>query len=80
MMSLSKKSRSLKSVRTVIISGSVISEDFIEKAKFYFPNAKIVTAYASTEGGVVAVLRKELKGWSSGKAANGCQIKVIKIF
>lgn len=76
LMTKSENFRPIKSVRLAVVSGSVISEDFIEKTKLCFPNAKVFGAYASTEGGLISASNKIQKSWSSGVVANGCKVKV----
>lgn len=72
----SKNPRQIKSVHTIMVGSNVIQEEFLEKSKVYFPNAKMVPVYGSTEGGLVSIARNGQKSWSSGQLNGGYKAKV----
>ena len=77
-MMKSKNYRPLESVKNVRITAQKIHESAVKEIKEVFPNAKLSTAYGSTELDGITRSLGGLKGNSSGQVVFNYSVKVRK--
>lgn len=73
----SPKLRKMESPKHITVSGTVFTQDYIDKLKEIFPNGIIMANYASSESDSLSTsLDSGVCGLSSGYPADGVKIKV----
>lgn len=72
----SNQCREMKNVKSVVIGGAIVSEEFSQKILTIFPNSKFWFCYGSTELDFVTATLNKTKGTSSGLPIYNYSIKV----
>ena len=72
----SKQARPMKSVKTVLLGGFTIYQEFVDSLAFFYPNAKLRSTYGSSELNTLTIAWTEPKGISSGCVFPNNHLKV----
>lgn len=67
----------LSSVREIYVYGGHLPDNLIDRINQYFPNARVIAWYGSTELGMVAYRFPQDADGSSGTFVNGFTIKIV---